>query len=134
MNTLWKDRKRTLFGLPWSFTKYSFTDERLFIQTGLLNLQENECRLYRILDLKLTRSFGQRIFGLGTISISSSDKNLGDFELKNIKHPRDVKELLSETIEAQRDKKRVVSREYMSDCDHDDTYAEEEVYTDEDAD
>ena len=122
MEILWKDRKRIIFGLPWTFTKYSFTEERLFIQTGILNLQENECRLYRILDLKLTRSFWQRLFGLGTITVSSSDKNLGNFELKNIKHSKETKELLSRTIEEQRDKKRVVSREYM----HDEEYDEED--------
>ena len=33
-NIVWKDRKRTLFGLPWSFTKYSLSDDRLFISTG----------------------------------------------------------------------------------------------------
>lgn len=35
-NILWKDRKRTLFGLPWSFTKYKLTEEKLIIQTGFL--------------------------------------------------------------------------------------------------
>lgn len=115
MEVLWEDRKRIIFGLPWSFTKYSLTDERLFIESGLLTTKENECRLYRIMDLQLTRTLGQRIFNLGTITICSSDKSLGDFELKNIKNPKEVKELLAEQVEVQRDKKRVVSREIMDD-------------------
>lgn len=115
MEVLWKDRKRTIFGLPWSFTKYSLTDERLFIESGVFTTKENECRLYRIMDLQLTRTLGQRIFNLGTITICSSDKSLGDFELKNIKNPKEVKELLEEHIEIQRDKKRVVNREIMDD-------------------
>lgn len=115
MEVLWKDRKRIIFGLPWSFTKYSLTDERLFIESGLLTTKENECRLYRVMDLQLTRTLGQRIFNLGTITICSSDKSLGDFELKNIKNPKEVKELLAEQVEVQRDKKRVVSREIMDD-------------------
>ena len=28
-NTIWSDRKRTVFGLPWSFTKYILTDDKL---------------------------------------------------------------------------------------------------------
>jgi uncharacterized membrane protein YdbT with pleckstrin-like domain len=128
IETLWKDRKRIIFGLPWSFTKYSFSDERLFIQTGFFNLKENECRLYRILDLSLSRSFWQRIFNLGTITVNSSDKTLKDFELKNIKNPREVKELLSKTIEEQRDKKRVISREDMHDHSHDDDYSDTEYH------
>lgn len=115
MEVLWKDRKRIIFGLPWTFTKYSLTNERLFIESGLFTSKENECRLYRIMDLQLTRTLGQRIFNLGTITICSSDKSLGDFELKNIKNPKEVKELLAEQVEVQRDKKRVVSREIMDD-------------------
>lgn len=114
-NILWSDRKRTLFGLPLSFTKYSMTEERLILNTGFFNTVENEVRLYRVLDLQLTRTFWQRIFGVGTIHISSSDKSLGNFEIKSIKHSKNVKEMLSAQIEYQREAKRVVGREYMSD-------------------
>ena len=112
---VWKDRKRTLFGLPWSFTRYSLSEERFFLSTGLLNTKEDEVRLYRILDLQLNIRLHQRIWGLGTIVVSSSDKSLGNFEIKNVKKPREVKELLSGLVEKQREAKRVVSREYMSD-------------------
>lgn len=111
---VWQDRKRLLFfGLPWTFTKYSLTEERLFVESGLLNTVENEVRLYRIMDLQLTRSLIQRIFGLGTIVVNSADKSLGDFKLINIKNPKEVKETLSRLVESQRDSKRVVNREMM---------------------
>lgn len=109
---LWHDRKRH-FGLPLSFTKYSMSADRLFVETGFLNLTQNEVRLYRILDLQLKRSLGQRIFGVGSIFVSSSDKNLGTFEIKNIRHSANVKEMLSVQVEQQREAKRVVGREYM---------------------
>lgn len=117
---IWSDRKRPICGLPLSFTKYSLTEERLLINTGFLNTEEDEVRLYRILDLKLKRSIWQRMFGVGTIIVNSSDKTLGDFIIKDIKNPHDVKELLSESVEKQREAKRVVSREYMSEADSDD--------------
>ena len=113
MDYIWKDRKRIWCGLPWSFTKYKLTEERLFIETGVFTCKENECRLYRIMDLQLTRTLIQRVFNMGTITICSSDKSLGNFELKNIKNPKEVKELLAEKVEVQRDKKRVVNREIM---------------------
>lgn len=113
-NILWHDRKRHL-GLPLSFTKYSMSEDRLFVETGLLNLTQNEVRLYRILDLQLKRSIGQRIFGVGSIIVSSSDKSLGTFEIKNIKHSANVKEMLSVQVEQQREEKRVYSRENMLD-------------------
>lgn len=109
---LWHDRKRHL-GLPISFTKYSMSEDRLFVETGFLNLTQNEVRLYRILDLQLKRSLGQRIFGVGSIYVSSSDKNLGTFEIRNVKNSANVKEMLSVQVEQQREAKRVVGREYM---------------------
>lgn len=116
-NIVWKDRKRTLFGLPWSFTKYSLSDDRLFISTGFLNTKEDEVRLYRIMDISLNRSLGQRMFGLGTIKCCSADKTLGDFEIKNIKKSKEVKEKLSEMVENERNRKKVTSREFI---DHED--------------
>ena len=116
---IWKDRKRTLFGLPLSFTSYSLTDERLFIKTGFLNLVEDEIRLYRIRDLKLTKSIWQRIFGVGSIQVYSSDKSLGTFVIQSVKSPDIVKENLSNLVEAQRESKHVTSREYMGDGDFD---------------
>lgn len=115
MNFVWSDRKRTFLGLPWSFTKYNLTEERLLIEQGFLNKKEDEVRLYRIMDVSLTCSLGQRIVGVGTIHCCSGDKTLGDFDIKSVKKPREVKELLSELIEKQRDAKRVTNREFMSD-------------------
>ncbi len=121
-NILWQDRKR-YFGLPISFTKYSMSEDRLFVETGLLNLSQDEVRLYRILDLKLKRSLGQRIFGVGSIIVSSSDKSLGTFEIKNIKNSANVKEMLSVQVEQQRESKRVYTRENMvNDVDDDDLH------------
>lgn len=115
MEYVWSDRKRTILGLPLSFTKYMLTEERLFIEQGFLNKNEDEVRLYRIMDVSLTRSFGQRIFNLGTIHCCSADKSMGDFDIKSIKNPKDIKEQLSDLIEKQRDAKRVTNREYMAD-------------------
>lgn len=127
MDYLWSDRKRTLFGLPLSFTKYSMTEERLFIEQGFLNKKEDEVRLYRIMDVSLSRSFGQRMFGVGTIHCCSADKSMKDFDILSIKHPKEVKEQLSELVEKQRDAKRVTNREFMSDHhDMDDDYDDDD--------
>ena len=111
----WYDRKRLWCGLPWTFTKYGMSDDRLFVQTGLFSTHEMELRLYRVLNLRLDRSMSQRIFGLGTIHIDSSDRDLKSFELKNIRDCQGVKELLSEQVEIERKRNRVYSRENLSD-------------------
>ena len=116
---LFRQRKRNWCGLPWSFTVYSFDDERIFIKSGVFSIREDEIRLYRVLDLSLKRTFGQRIFGMGTITVDSSDKTMKCFEIKNIKNAREVKEQLSQLVEAERQRKRITGREFLSDHDHD---------------
>ena len=114
---VWTDRKRIVFGLPWTFTKYVLTKEKLLIQTGILNTKEEEVRLYRIMDVTLRRSLGQRLFGLGTIHCCSADKSTPEFDIKWIPDSAAVKEKLSDLVEAERMAKRVSSREFMSDED-----------------
>ena len=113
INTIWKARKRNFLGLPWTFTVYGFSEDRLYVKTGILSTREDEVRLYRITDSGLTRSFWQRIMGLGPIQIYSSDQSMGDFQLINIKDSENVKEQLSQLIEAERENKRVSSREFL---------------------
>ena len=110
---IWKDRKRIFFGLPWTFTKYSISEDRLFISTGFFSVKEDEVRLYRIMDVSLELKLWQRMCGLGTIKCCSADKTMGDFEIKNIKKSREVKEMLSNMVEDERTKKKVSSREFM---------------------
>lgn len=120
----WRDRKRTLFGLPLSFTVYKLTDEKLMIETGFLNKKEEEVRLYRILDVTLRRSLGERIFGIGTIHCCSADKSTPEFDVKRIRNSGAVKDLLSDLVEKEREARRVTSREFM-DGDMDDDYDHE---------
>ena len=112
-NTVWKDRKRTIFGLPWTFTKYILTDEKLLIIKGLIHQTEEEIRLYRILDMSLTRTLFQRIDGVGTIHCCSSDKTASEFDIIRIKNPREVKTILSDLVEKQRVAHGVNIREDM---------------------
>lgn len=128
---LWRERKRIWCGLPWTFTVYSFDEERIFVDTGFFNKRQDEIRMYRVLDITMTRSFGQRIFGMGSIQLKTSDKTMGDFEIKNIKKVKEVKMQLSDLIEANREKKRVVSREFMSSNDGDDFEVPEDEITEE---
>ena len=85
MSVLWKDRKRTFLGLPLSFTRYELDEKCLYIKTGAFTVVEDEIRLYRIIDVTLRRTFGQRLLGLGTIVCHSSDESMKSFEIKSIR-------------------------------------------------
>ncbi len=120
LNIVWNDRKRPIFGLPLSFTKYTLLEDKLLIDTGLLATKQEEVKLYRIMDVTLKRSFIQKIFGVGTIHCCSADKTTPEFDIADIKNSFEVKEKISKRAEEQRDKKRVTGRELFVDSIDDD--------------
>ena len=121
---LWQDRKRYL-GMPLSFTRYALSEDRLFLSEGFLNIRDDEVLLYRVRDIDSTRTLWQRIFGVGTINVLSSDKSMPNLVLKNIKYPMEVKEMIHQQVEKVKIARRVRVGEIMtSDMD-------EEMYEDE---
>ena len=124
----WYDRKRLWCGLPWTFTKYGMSVDRLFVEKGLFNVRGMEVRLYRILNISIQRSLIQRIFGLGTIHLDSTDKDLSCFDIVNIKNSESVMEMISEAVEAERLRNRVASREFMSDGMHENDAEEDGIH------
>ena len=115
---LWKDRKR-YFGLPWSFTRYMLSEDRLFISVGFLNIKDDEILLYRVRDIDTNRTLWQRLFGVGTVTVMSSDKTMPTLVLKNVKDPVFVKELIHKQVEEMKIKRRVRFGEIMTDDDGD---------------
>ena len=110
---LWKDRKR-YFGMPLSFTRYSLSEDRLFISEGFLNLKDDEVLLYRVRDIDTRRNLWQRLFGVGTVIVISSDKTMPNLPLKNIKDPVMVKELIHKQVEEMKIRRRVRFGEVMT--------------------
>ena len=109
---LWKDRKRRL-GMPLSFTRYRLSEDRLFCEKGFLNLKSDEVLLYRVQDLELTMTLGQRLFGVGTVCVHSTDKSIPHLDLKNVKNPREVKELIHQNVEEAKDRRRMRATELL---------------------
>lgn len=112
-NIIWKDRKRFM-GMPLSFTRYSLSEDRLFLSVGFWNIRDEEVLLYRIRDLSSSRTLWQRLFGVGTIMVLSSDKTMPSLVLKNIKKPMEIKELIHTQVEEMKLRRRVRIGEIMS--------------------
>lgn len=110
---LCKDRKRHL-GLPLSFTRYQLSEDRLFVSEGFLNIRDDEVLLYRVRDIDTRRSLWQRIFGVGTVTVMSSDKTMPTLVLQNIKDPVFVKELIHRQVEEMKIQRRVRFGEVMT--------------------
>ena len=131
---LWKDRKRFL-GMPLSFTRYMLSEDRLFLSKGFLNVKDDEILLYRVRDIATSRSLLQRVFGVGTVTVLSSDKTCPTLVMKNIRNPIAVKETLHKRVEEMKLRRQVRVSELTNlddkddDCcchhDHGDKEAEE---------
>jgi len=107
---LWQDRKRYL-GLPLSFTIYSFSKNKFYMKTGIFNTKSEEILLYRILDITYRQSFGQKIFGVGSVILNTADKTTPILEIRSIRTPDRVRKALSTLVEQRRDEKRVTGKE-----------------------
>ena len=110
---IWKDKKR-YFGMPISFTRYALSEDRLFLSEGFLNIKDDEILLYRVRDIDTSRNLWQRLFGVGTVVVVSSDKSMPNLVLKNIKDPVMVKELIHEQVEEMKIRRRVRVGEIMT--------------------
>lgn len=117
INHIWTDKKRTIFGLPISFTRYILTEKKFITRTGFLSITEDEVELYRISDKSLQLPLGQRMFGCGTVVINCRDTDTPVKIVKSIKEPRKFMELLEENVDIQRDKYRVRGRDMIGGVD-----------------
>ena len=117
----WSDRSRIL-GMPITFTKYSMSDDRIFCEKGLLSVKFEEILLYRVRDISMKITLGQRIFGVGSILLQSSDKTSPVLELKNIKNPREVKEMIHRQVEEIKVQRRMRFGEILEDPSDEDSF------------
>ena len=103
------ERKRIkFFGLPFSFTKYTITEEKLTITSGFLSITEDDAFMYKIQDVRLTRSLSERIFKLGTITCYTGDTTHPELILHHIKHSGPIKDFIMQYSEEARRKRRAL--------------------------
>lgn len=98
--------------LPLSFIGVSYPFGK-----GLLNVRQEEILLYRVRDLGASQTLWQRIFGVGSITITSTDKTAPVLLVKNVKQPFEVKELIHETVEELKISRRMRVGEMSMDVD-----------------
>lgn len=103
------ERKRTLFlGLPICFTKYSISAEKVNIKTGFLNIVEDDAYMYKIQDVRLKRSFFERIIGLGTVVCYTGDVTHPELKMVHIKNAEAIKDFIMQASEEARIKRRTL--------------------------
>jgi uncharacterized membrane protein YdbT with pleckstrin-like domain len=86
---------------------FEVTTERIRVTTGLLTRRTDELELYRVQDLTLIEPFFGRLFGLGTIVVTTNDASTPVLEIQYIRGAREVREQMRKSVEECRDRKRV---------------------------
>lgn len=86
---------------------YEVTTERIRVTTGMLTRRTDELELYRVKDATLVEPLVSRIFGCGTIAVTTNDASTPNLDLVCIRGARELREQLRQNIEICRDRKRV---------------------------
>lgn len=104
------ERKRWLFfGLPFTFTKYHIVDDMITITEGLFKTTENDCYMYKVQDVEMTRSLAEKIVKVGTIICYTGDTTHPTLEIKHVRKCREIKEFILRASEEARLKRRTVN-------------------------
>jgi uncharacterized membrane protein YdbT with pleckstrin-like domain len=101
--------------IPWAFWRwlktrtrvYELTSERLLIKSGILNKNTETLELYRVRDMQVSQPLLQRIFGLQTIHLITSDSSTPQVSLDYLPTSPKLDSLFREHIEKCRMQKRV---------------------------
>ncbi|MEO8514069.1 MAG: PH domain-containing protein [Ignavibacteria bacterium] len=97
--------------------RYKVTTERIFYTTGIFSKRTEALELYRVRDVDMYEPFWQRLFKLGNVALTTSDKTSMNFLLKAVPHPAELMNNIRKNVELRRDVKRVRGVEFLDDED-----------------
>ena len=96
--------------IPWGIyrwlsvrcTSITITTQRLRLSRGILTRMYDDLEFYRVKDLTLTQPLLQRLVGLGRVTLLTSDSTHPTLELRAIRDPLAVRDILREQVEIMR--------------------------------
>jgi uncharacterized membrane protein YdbT with pleckstrin-like domain len=75
-------------------TTLTVTDKRVILRKGLLSKYVNEVMNSDVRNIQVSQTFLQRLFGVGTIGISTAAQSGIEIEVVGIPHPDQVREII----------------------------------------
>jgi len=96
------------------YIEYELTTQRLKVSHGVLTRRTDELELYRVKDTSFSQSFFQRVFGLASILLTTSDVSTPTVTIYSIAAPqaKQLREQIRTFTEELRDRKRVREVDY----------------------
>ena len=95
-------------------TRYRLTSQRLFAQTGLIAKNLEEVELFRVKDVTLSQGVLDRLLGVGTVTVLSTDDTAPKLELAGIRDPVAAKEALRTAFRAARQREGLRTGEFIA--------------------
>jgi uncharacterized membrane protein YdbT with pleckstrin-like domain len=87
--------------------RYELTSERLRYRHGVFNRDLDEIELYRVRDYAYAQPFWLRLFGLGNITLVTSDRSHPVFTLRAIADGEALRDRIRNAVEACKARKGV---------------------------
>lgn len=87
--------------------RYRLTTYRFFHERGLLARQSDRIEVIDIDDVTVQQSFVERMLGIGTVMIQSSDRTNPTLRLPAIDHVKEVADLIDATCRAERQRRAI---------------------------
>ncbi len=88
-------------------TKYALTTQRLRLETGIVARKIEEVELYRVHDSAVQQSFIERLLGVGTVWLETTDQRNPEVTLRAVPDPTGLREAVRKHGEARRRWRRV---------------------------
>lgn len=73
---------------------YRITNQRLVIESGVFSKQIEEIDMRTVADLEFRQGLAERLLGVGSVTVVSSDRTTERVRLIGLERPRDLRELI----------------------------------------
>jgi membrane protein YdbS with pleckstrin-like domain len=93
-----------VLGRQWGI-RYRLTNQRFFVERGLLRRVTDRIEVIDINDMKYEQTLFERMFDVGSITISSTDHSLPQVTLEGIEHVQEVANLIDQARRAERNRR-----------------------------
>ena len=87
--------------------KYRLTDRRVFVATGVFTRRRDQMELIKAQDVFTNQTISQRLFGVGTVVVVSSEAHFPIMYLTGVDEPKEVMDLVWKHARSERDNRAV---------------------------